>query len=296
MHLGKKEILIVLVLIFIIIIMNYFYYEPSVFIAKNQGTVLSDNWWDALNWIKNNTKECAVIATYWDPGHFITGIARRPVVFDGASQNEVLTIEENGTNITRARIQDIATTLFTDNETKAIGILKDYLICDEMYYIASADLIAKSQWWTYFSTWNPIDYGNMYVYRQSNLIEAKPLIREDAISYSYYAGRDELGQDHFYVIYEKAGTLIPTYQAGNNFFKIKKLVNMDDGMAWENEDAEVLGTILLFNRKQLLIHIPEELENSMFTRMFFFNGEGLKHFEFVRNWGGEVKLFKVLFD
>ena len=45
----------------------------------------------------------------------------------------------------------------------------------------------------------------------------------------------------------------------------------------------------------MLIHIPPELENSMFTRMFFFNGYGMENFEFVNNWGGEVKLFRVIF-
>jgi len=294
----KRKILIGIVLIFILVIMNFFYYESAVYVAKGHGTVLSDNWWNALNWIRNNTEECAVIATYWDPGHFITGIARRPVVFDGASQSATRTVEINGTNITTSRIQDIATTLFTDDEEKAVEILKKYKKtgCDEMYYIASSDLIAKSQWWTYFSTWDKVTAkGTMYYYRQTSLAEAKPLLREDAISYRYYAGTDEYGQDHFYVIYEKDNTLIPTYQIGNNFFNINKVINMDDGSEFINEESDIPGTVLLINRKQILIHIPPELENSLFTRMFFLNGYDLKHFQFVNNWGGEVKLFRIVF-
>jgi hypothetical protein len=30
--------------------------------------------------------------------------------------------------------------------------------------------------------------------------------------------------------------------------------------------------------------------------MFLFNGQGLQNFEYVNNWGGEVKLYKVKFD
>jgi dolichyl-diphosphooligosaccharide--protein glycosyltransferase len=298
MKIGKREIITGIVLLFIVVIMNSFYYDPAVYIAKGQGTVLDDNWWNAMNWIKNNTEECAVIATYWDPGHFITGIANRPVVFDGASQGAGLTLEMNGTNVTYSRIQDIATTLFTDDEEKAVEILKKYKKsgCDEMYYIASADLIAKSQWWTYFSTWDKVTAkGTMYYYRQAQLTEATPLLREDAISYRYYAGTDDKGQDHFYVIYEKDNALIPMYQIGNQFFKISKIINLDDGKEFKNDVADIPGTVLVVNKKQILIHIPPELENSLFTRMFFYSGQGLTHFQFVNNWGGEVKLFKVVF-
>ncbi len=298
MRVGNKEILAVAFLIFIFFIMNYFYYEPTVQIAKGHGTVLSDNWWEALNWIKNNTAECAVIATYWDPGHFITGIARRPVVFDGASQGATITVEVNGTNVTTSRIQDIATTLYTDDEDLAADILKKYMMpgCDEMYYIASADLISKSLWWTYFSTWDKVAAsGTMYNYVQVGLSEAQPLLNENAIAYRYYAGTDKNGMNHFYVIYEKDDTLIPRYQVGNQFFDIGRVISMDTGSEFVTEGADIGGTVLLLNGKQLLLHIPPELENSLFTRMFFFHGQGLKHFEFVNNWGGEVKLFKVVF-
>ena len=90
-NLPKREITLIVVLFFIFAFVYYMYYTPALFIAKNSGTVLSDNWFEGLNWIKNNTNECDVVATYWDPGHFITGIARRPVVFDGASQGNLFT-------------------------------------------------------------------------------------------------------------------------------------------------------------------------------------------------------------
>jgi len=314
----KKYIFIAILLIFIIIEMNYFYYDPSVYMAKNQGTVLSDNWWAALNWIKSNTAECAVIATYWDPGHFITGIARRAAVFDGASQNALLTIDTNetkeGTVIenydsginhivmykdgkrTTARIQDISTTLLTANETLAIEILKNYMKpnCTEMYYIASADLIGKSQWWSYFSTWNPVDKGKMYIYYAVGLSSAKPIPAQGAIAYTY-----AVAQNQAFVIYDINGTLKPYLQAGNQFLNIEKLFYFTKegiGKAAINEDAEVKGLLWLEPGRQTAIFIPPELENSLFTSMFFFNGQGLEHFEYIDNWGGEVKLFKVKFD
>ncbi|MEM7819492.1 MAG: hypothetical protein QXD48_01545 [Candidatus Aenigmatarchaeota archaeon] len=318
MKITKRYIIIGIVILFILTIMNYFYYEPAIFIAKNQGTVLSDNWWDALNWIKNNTAECAVIATYWDPGHFITGIARRAAVFDGASQNSLLEVPindtrdetiienydaginhivmyKNGKKIT-ARIQDISTTLLTSNETLAIEILKNYMKpnCTEMYYIASSDLIHKSQWWSYFATWDPIEKGKMYVFYTIQLTQARPVPTQNAIAYTY-----AMGQSQAFVLYDINGTIKPYLQAGNQFLNVEKIFyfNRDgQGIITTSPDAEVKGLLWLDPSRQAIIFIQSELENALFTRMFFFNGAGLKHFEFIKQWGGEVKLFKVKFD
>jgi len=313
-----KYVYIIVLLIFIILQMNYFYYDPGTNLAKSQGTVLSDNWWEGLNWIKNNTDECAVVATYWDPGHFITGIARRAAVFDGASQNALLVVDtddlrdeivienfdsginhivmyENGKRTT-ARIQDISTTLLTGNETLAIDILSYYMKpnCTEMYYIASSDLISKSQWWSYFSTWDPIDKGNRYIYYTVQLTQAKPIPSENAISYTY-----AMGQNQAFVLYDIEDNLKPYLQSGNQFLEVEKLFYFKkDGTPnfIISEEAEVKGLLWLDPSRQLIIFIPPELENSIFTRLYFFNGEGLENFEFVNSWGGEVKLFKVKFD
>lgn len=326
----RRDVGMIIIPFFIFSIAYFLFFLPALNIAKTSGPVLSDNWWNALNWIKNNTAECATIATYWDPGHFITGIARRPVVFDGASQGALRTVSIGGKyekyrnasdglilenydkgivqiifkrdgTITRARIKDIATSLFTDNETLAINLLEDYKKpnCDEMYYIASADLIGKSVWWTYFATWDPTKpdpKGTMYSYTMPSLTEAKPLIAEDAIAYKYFVGRDVNGREHWYIIYDRKGELIGRYQIGNNFFNLGKVIDMDTGKTYEQGGETIPGTILLFNRKQMLVHIPSELENALFTKLFFFNGAGLEHFEFVDNWGGEVKLFRIKFD
>src|SRR3989338_828829 len=77
---SKREALLIFVLWFIFVICYYLYFSPGMQLASAQGTVLSDNWYQALNWIKGNTPECTVDATYWDPGHFITGIGGRAVV------------------------------------------------------------------------------------------------------------------------------------------------------------------------------------------------------------------------
>ncbi len=319
--LGNREFLVPLVLVIIFVFFINVFYLPSSVIAACSGTVLDDNWWAALNWIKNNTAECSVVATYWDPGHFITGIAKRSVVFDGATQgatrtvaaNENLTgtiiekadnginnikIYENGT-VTTARIQDIATTLFTSNETLAVNILRDYEKpnCTEFYYIASADLIGKSQWWTYFATWNPLNaptFGQRYNYAILSLSSARPILEQNSIAYYY-----NIGQNTAFVIYEANNTLTPYFQQQNQLAGVEKLYYFDkqgNGKLFVNENADLKGLLWLDPSRQTLVFMPPELEASLFTRMFFFNGLGLQKFELVNVWGGEIKLFKVKLD
>lgn len=319
---GKRDAALVLVLFFLIFSYTYYtYYIPGLFLAKSQGTVLSDNWFNALTWVNKNTPECTVVATYWDPGHFITGIGRRAVIFDGASQGDLYTrpanytteglvVEKYDSNInhivlykdgnkTTARIQDASTTLLTSNETLAIEILKDYRKpgCKDMYYIASSDLIGKSTWWTYFATWNPVDKrGTPYVYLQVSLGSARPDIRQNAIVYTY-----PFSQQESFVLYDSNNTPVVFLQQQGSPEPLKVarfLYFTPDGIGrlYTQSDARVDGFLWIDSTKQAVLFIPSQLENALFTRMFLFNGQGLQHFEFVNNWGGEVKLYKVKFD
>jgi len=320
MKVRSANIYSLLVMIFIAFISFTFYLAPATSIARGSGTVLSDNWWEALNWIEQNTPECAAVATYWDPGHFITAIAKRPIVFGGASQNAQFetrvegtptqgelaklgptgkyttrTEAVNGTEYTvvsTARIQDIGTALFTPNETLAYEILKRYNKpgCGEMYFVASADLIGKAHWWTYFATWNPVDKGTPYNYLMLNLGGARPVAEQNAVAYIY-----PVGQDQSFVLLDRNGTIVPYLQQGGQLASVDKIFYVKNGapVLEESADAQIGGLLWLDQSRQLVVFISPELEDSMFTRMFFFNGAGLEKFQFVNNWGGEFKLFRL---
>ena len=143
---------------FTIFIIVTFYVAPSFAVSVSQGPILNDNWYNSLVWINNNTKTCALVATYWDPGHFITGIANRSVIYDGASQNFVLELNlsdaasrginaskyteginlehydngivqvvyKHGDNISTSRMKDVAISMFTSNESLAVELLRKY--------------------------------------------------------------------------------------------------------------------------------------------------------------------------
>jgi len=328
---GKTILAAPFVAYFTVFIILIYYITPSLAVSVSSGPILDDNWWNALNWIKNNTAECSTIATYWDPGHFITAIAKRPVIFDGASQNAMRTLTNPGYpdgitlerydhgivqvidaktgNITRARIKDVTIAMMTDNESLALKILGDYRRpgCNETYFLATSDLIYKSQWWTYFATWDPtkncqgdLCKGKMSVYGVTQLARRKPLLGLDIVGYEYPLGP----QQSIVLCQNNQSTVIPCssdkgiafVQALNQFARIQRIV-YPSGQAFailEDPTAEIKGTVMILDRQaQAIVWIPEELQDSIFTKMFFFNGAGLKNFELVGNWGNEVKLYRI---
>lgn len=320
-YIRKRDIAIMPIIFILLTIANSFYYAPSYGIARGSGPILNDNWFNGLNWIEQNTDECATIATYWDPGHFIRAIAKRTVIFDGGSQNAVLRIptdKEDGTEIIpydngifriiqykdgeriTARIQDVAVSMLTNNETLALEILKDYRKsgCDELYFLATGDLIGKSTWWSYFSTWSPEkegSKGDRYFYSLLQLAQTRDIPSQNALSFIYPAG-----QNQNLIIYDTDGDLSAYLQQGNQFLAFARIFyTRDDGQSiitsTSEAEAEVDSLVWLDSSRQLAVIIPPELEDAMFTKMFFFNGFGLENFELVQSWGGEVKLFKINF-
>ncbi len=73
--------------------------------------LVNDAWWAALTAIKDDSKQNAIINSWWDFGHHFKYIADRAVTFDGASQNTPMA-------------HWIGRALATSNETEAVGILR----------------------------------------------------------------------------------------------------------------------------------------------------------------------------
>lgn len=72
---------------------------------------MTDEWQDVLLKIKNETPADAVIDSWWDFGHWFKALASRRVLFDGMTQNTPYAYW-------------MAQTLLSDNEEKAVGILR----------------------------------------------------------------------------------------------------------------------------------------------------------------------------
>src|SRR3989344_3320448 len=60
-RIGQRDAALAVILFLIFAVTYSFYIVPSFVLAKSQGTILTDNWYEALAWINNNTKDCAVV-------------------------------------------------------------------------------------------------------------------------------------------------------------------------------------------------------------------------------------------
>ncbi len=79
--------------------------------VNNDIPLINDAWYNALASIKENSKEDAIITSWWDFGHHFKALADRPVTFDGTTQSS-------------PEAHWVGRLFMTDNEREAIGILR----------------------------------------------------------------------------------------------------------------------------------------------------------------------------
>ena len=73
----------------------------------------TNDWPHAMNWLKNNTSEDAIIASWWDYGYWITTLSDRTTIVDNATVIDwqikkmaysLITTPENSWHILESRI------------------------------------------------------------------------------------------------------------------------------------------------------------------------------------------------
>ncbi|MCK4429544.1 MAG: hypothetical protein KAU95_04155 [Candidatus Aenigmarchaeota archaeon] len=302
----------VVLLIILIVVAGYslhLIYEASDQMASRYGSGISNNWADAMNWLKTTTPECTVVASYWDPGYWIAALSERKTVFDGGSQGAIKHTkledlngldcladrggyikEEDGIEYCiTSRIQDMSGILYTSDEIKAAKVLETYAgNCTEIYELAYNRLIGISQWWSYFSNWDPEKgKGTANPYSVIRLQDQKNLLFENGTTLIY-------GPFYLKIVFENGTQNIePLLLQQGRYHKIGNLVLVQNNtpVKMNYPNATVPGTLWIEQGFQTAIYMPQELENSMFTRMFFYDGAGLEYFE-PAYINPEVKLFK----
>ena len=60
-------------------------HPPTIMTGGNTFGAYSNDWIIAMDWIKNNTEEDAVIASWWDYGYWITTLGERKTIVDNAT-------------------------------------------------------------------------------------------------------------------------------------------------------------------------------------------------------------------
>ena len=267
------------------------------------GMLTSANWYSALDWLKANANPKSLVVTWWDPGHIIAGYTGLRVHADGAHCGY-----GSGACIPYGhddRIQDMGRVFSISNETEALSILGKYRqltpaqcaearqaygsimpadACDavpEMYVLASSDLIGKYYWLSYFGTGNGRNYIQM---QRTGVDQAQGVV-------SYGGGAISLAY--------KNGAWVPVFNMPDQGIRnvvVRTVVYFENGQQKSitfNETNMIDGMLWVDPSYSVVIFMDPATRDSIFTRMFFFNGEGLQHFQLVYQ-NGEIRLYKVV--
>lgn len=97
-------------------------------VAEREIPSMDDAWYNSLKRIDLNAEPDAIINSWWDFGHWFKMIGNRAVTFDGTSQN-------------LAQAHWIGNVLLTNDETRAIGILRMLDCSATKSYIALKEMI-----------------------------------------------------------------------------------------------------------------------------------------------------------
>ena len=103
----------------------------------------NDDLWDAAVWINNNTSNDTVVISDWSYGHFFSGIADRPVAFDGRTAYvETLPSRQfdnaypyGSQSPSTSREYWIDKAWVTDNESLSLGIFQMIATSGDLGYI-----------------------------------------------------------------------------------------------------------------------------------------------------------------
>ena len=110
LDMKKTIIFIIIALISVLIILKPV--KDSYNTVRYSGFVdMNDQWYNSLLKIKANSKENAIVNSWWDFGHWFKAITERAVTLDGGNQN-------------RPQAHWLGKTLLTNNEKEAVAILK----------------------------------------------------------------------------------------------------------------------------------------------------------------------------
>jgi dolichyl-diphosphooligosaccharide--protein glycosyltransferase len=63
-------------------------FPPTILHGGSFFQISTNDWPDAMNWLKNNTSEDAIIASWWDYGYWITTLSDRTTIVDNATLSD----------------------------------------------------------------------------------------------------------------------------------------------------------------------------------------------------------------
>jgi len=244
-------------------------------------------------------------------------------IMSTSNENEAISILKKYRQLTPEQCQEVKQkfgNIVPDEACKPIS---------EMYFISSNDLIGKFTWMNYFGGYRaPIKSNEDFQANPGVCCASTPKTEPGQISCGEFASQgngvwvwcpwifsySEVKQDQDgnpVYIYDYSGLKIAIIQKGNSFipiynnrFVINHLTLFPQGSSTPQEIdltklnttlERVDGSIWIDPSFRNLIYFAPSIKDSVFTKTFFYDGEGLKHFKLVYS-NPETKLYKVIFD
>jgi asparagine N-glycosylation enzyme membrane subunit Stt3 len=301
----KKATLIGLGVFIILVAMTI-----GVEMGKQLGPDINSNWDTAWDFLKTQTPEFSIVGTWWDPGHMITGLAERRAYADGAhcqlgndGQHACLyTIND--------RITDLGKIMATSDENESMNLIRKYQgDSPKIYWIASDDLIGKFQWLQYFGTGcdarvdekcplyiqigqesqSTDENGNIVIRNYGSIL----LFQGLNVPIPIYV-QDINGAIFDEVMYYSNGNVSTVkWNETEKQILVQALKPLETQLNFRFTNQSIPLTVWVPQHYSYIVIIPQNLRESVFTKMFMLEGQGLEHFKQVfRN--EQVKIYEVI--
>ncbi len=288
--------------LFILIIFVAF--STGLQVGNYLGPDINANWDNTWNFLKTQTPKLALVGTWWDPGHMITGYAERRVIADGAHCDYSCMYTINH------RITDLGKIFTTTSEEEALKLLRKYQgTSPQVYWIASADLIGKFQWLQYFGTgcdarteWNKCP---LYIMRQQQnafytntgdvfMIDYGDIkILNMEIPIVFYTRGKNAALFKEVLFYRNGSINSVNFENMNKTQLLDSLTPVFKNLGFRLSSQILDSSVWISDGYAYVVVIPSNLRNNLFTKMFFLEGQDLENFKLVfRN--PEVKIYRVI--
>jgi len=245
------------------------YYQTGKAASEQTGPSLGPNWFDFFYWARDETPKDAIFASWWDPGHAMTAVGERPSVADG-SQNFM-------------HVHDLALAFTTTNESLAVERLKKYNVT---YFYTSSDLINK------YGAISFLASGRGENYPMLRLSEVKNTASGDVLIYPF-------SQQSSILVNLNDEGIRATFRQGYQSQAIDRVFYFTNGTGYVSDtmNEEALDAMLYLDGSyQQAFFLPVHLEKNILTQLHFFYGQNLNQFELVKNFGNEIRVFKVKYE
>ncbi|UCC91546.1 MAG: hypothetical protein JSV39_04530 [Candidatus Aenigmatarchaeota archaeon] len=242
--------------------------------ANGISSSMTNDWYEAMVWLRDNTPEDAVLLEWWDFGWWYQYVAKKITLVDGGYHS-------------RTPTQDIAQFYTMPLSNRSLNFLKNYSVG---YVMVSPDLIQKFGAMSKIANWGakvdvlPVfNLKNSYQEGDKTLLEYSGGGQTILVAYSVTGEGESASMQNI-------TALIKTPQ-GQAYVRD---VGIGNQVIRSNKPNSMPG--MIYFAGNAVIYVPEAVEDCMFVRLYLFDGAGFEnYFEKVYDKSG-MKIYKVRYD